>query len=392
MSDTTHYDTLEAPARTCTAARKFTIGLPASQDPVERRFPLTPDALQRLTAKGYTVKMEQGAGSRLGYTDQRYMQAGAQIVSRNDALACNIIISMEFPAVRDIAMMHRGAILLTVADNLVAMDTTQGLKLVKQGVMTVAVDLIEGDKGQRPFADPLAEIDGRSSMLLAASLMIHPLGKGILPGGIAGIMPADVVILGSGLAARAAAVSAGGMGARVMMLDHDTYSLREALAVCPALTASVPVPNVLDNALRHADVVIATPSSRPIAIGHEHTRLMKEGVIVIDINRAATASLPSLTAVEASMAQDTFASLKGNRTCYVNPANLVPRAVAMAMGDSLVSLLDLIIDPSLPQGAIQLPESVAKGVLTFNSHCVHPLMARMTRMRCTDINILLQLS
>lgn len=392
MSENPFLETAPAPATTARPNRHFTIGLPAALDTVERRFPFTPDSVTRLIEAGYKVKIEKNAGERLGYNDNRYARAGAAITDRAATLSCDIIISIEMPGNCDIRLMHPGAILITLANNLITLQPDQARLLMRHKVMTIAMDLVTSRSGQRPFADALAEVDGRSAIMLAASLMLHPDGKGMLPGGVAGIIPSQVVILGSGIAARAVASSALGLGAQAVLFDSDTYSLREAQAALPSIAGSAPVPHVLENALRHADIVVATPSSRPITLHADLASCMKEAVIAIDITQSTEPAFPSMAAVEASLAADTYSAIDGHRACYVNPGNLVPRTVAMALGDSLISLLINLVDPCSTFPGIQLSDGVAKAVLTFNGHAVNPQLALIAGCRATDINILLQLS
>ncbi|MDE5929885.1 MAG: alanine dehydrogenase, partial [Muribaculaceae bacterium] len=123
----------------------------------------------------------------------------------------------------------------------------------------IALDLIENSDSRKPFADILNEIDGRAALAIASSLLADSVhGKGILMGGVAGIVPCEVTVLGSGFDALAAARTAIGLGATVRMFDNDSYSLREADRMLgPAVITSAMHPRVLVSALRSADVVVA---------------------------------------------------------------------------------------------------------------------------------------
>ena len=295
----------EQEAATATSRQRFTIGLPRSASPAERRFPLTPEAVNILVERGFTVRMESGAADVIHYTDNRYSRHGAAIVDRNAALQCDIVIHMAPLSVSDVSHMRRGAMLLTLLHSGAPFTRPLVDALVGRGIMTIAVDLIREHEVYAPFADILSEIDGRAALATSASLLADALrGKGILLGGVAGIVPCEVMIIGSGIAACAAAMSAIGLGAQVRMFDNDTYRLRSALTkLGPGVAGSVPHPHVLDNALRSADVVIVTSMNRYEVIDSERVRLMKNGVITFDISDSPGTTFPSLTTIDLAVAR-----------------------------------------------------------------------------------------
>lgn len=385
---------LEQAAEIATGRQRFSIGIPASAARHERRFPLTPEAVSILTDKGYTVKIEQGAPDSIHYTDNRYSRAGATICDRTSALGCDIIIHLAPPTVVDIASMRRGAMLLTIFNN--AGDYTRPLvaALLHHGILAIGIDLIRDNEGHAPFADILSEIDGRSSMALASALLADAVaGKGILLGGVAGINPCEVMIIGSGIAARAAAMSALGLGARVRMFDSDVYSLRSAiLRLGAGVDGSAPHPHVLNNALRAADVVIATPISRPVVIEARDVETMKRGVITFDITGRPGTTFPSLPTVDLAIARYCDNTLDGHRVCYTNAGSAVPRTAAMALSDTLLSMFDDLVVCEGLANAVKITPGVQQAALTFNGHAVNPRIARIAGCRPTDLALFLQLS
>ena len=190
------------------------------------RYSRGPEGAAILTERGYAVKIEAGAASALHFTDAAYLRAGASAAPRREVLAADIVISLTPPRPADITAMRRGAMLLTMLRP--EAQTREGVRaLLDRHIIAIALDLVEDSEGNTPFADILSEIDGRSAIVGAAAMLATPYGgKGILLGGVAGIVPCEVTILGSGIAARAAARSAFGLGAMVRMFDNDVYSLR----------------------------------------------------------------------------------------------------------------------------------------------------------------------
>lgn len=384
----------EQEAAIATSRQRLTIGLPRSASHAERRFPLTPEAVNILVERGFTVKMESGAADVIHYTDNRYSRNGAAIVDRAATLQCDIVIHLAPLPVADVTHMRRGAMLLTLFHSGAQLTKPLVDALTGRGIMAIAVDLIKEHEGHAPFADILSEIDGRAALATAASLLADALrGKGILLGGVAGIVPCEVMILGSGIAACAAAMSAIGLGAQVRMFDNDTYRLRSALMkLGPGVAGSVPHPHVVDNALRSADVVIATPMSRYEVIGSDRVELMKHGVITFDISDSPGTSFPSLPTIDLAVARSCDNTTDGYRVCYINAGSAVPRTAAMALSNTFITMLQEIMTCEGMSNALKLTPGLQQATLTFSGHAVNPDVARIAGCRPTDLALFLQLS
>lgn len=361
------------PDAVMTAQRRLTVGVPGSTCPEERRFPLTPEGAGMLIDRGLTVKIEKGAAAAIAYTDARYTRAGARIVSRADALGCDIVISPAPLSPADARMLRRGALLLTLLHPSLQ-NPAAIAELLRRSVTAIALDLIEDSRGMTPFADILAEIDGRAAIAAASAILADPQeGKGILLGGVAGIVACEVTVIGSGIAAEAAARSALGLGATVRMFDNDVYSLRNAvLRLGPGVIGSAIHPHVLRNALRAADVVIATPTESPVALGEEMLEIMKPGVVAVDLT-----------------GRGEFRSL---RHCLEAPGAAVGRTAAMALSTTLTSMFDRILTCEGVDNALRLLPGLRRAVYTFMGRVVNPAVARCAGATPTDINIYLTLS
>lgn len=386
---------LEQPAEIVTSRRRLSIGLPRSASRAERRFPLTPEAVNILVEQGFTVKMEAGAADVIHYTDNRYARCGASIVDHAATLKCDIVIHLAPMPVSDVEHMRRGAMLLTLFKSSAKFTKPQIDALLQRGILAIAVDLIIcGENHHSPFADILSEIDGRAAVATASALLADALrGKGILLGGIAGIIPCEVMILGCGIAACAAAASAIGLGAQVRMFDSDTYRLRSAVAkLGPGAVCSVPHPHVVDNALRSADVIIASDMSGDIVIDSERINLAKRGVITFDISSRPGATFPSLPTVDLAVARSCDNSLDGYRVCYINAGSAVPRTAAMALSNSFISMLGDVVTCDGMTNALKLTDGLQGATLTFNGHAVNPDVARIAECRATDLALFIQLS
>lgn len=369
-----------------------TIGLPKSGNQADRRFPLTPEAAKMLVDRGFTVKMEQNGAESIHYTDYRYQQCGVEIVDRSDSLKCDIVISLSAIDTIDARLLRRGAMLLTMMDS--AMQDARLLKILLQSnVTTVALDLVEDERRNRPFADILSEISGRASISMAAALLADPEhGKGILLGGIAGIVPCEVTILGSGISACAAASSAKGLGAMVRMFDNDVYRLRAALrGLGPGVSGSALNPHVLQGALRSADVVIASDIKPGLKISADVVDDMKKGVIIFDMH-CAHPTFPSLPQIDPGYGITPADTMIGIRPCYIHPENSVPRTGAMGLSNALLTMLNDFTGCDGSLNSLMLTEGMQKAALTFRGKAVNATVAKITGLRHVDIKLILQFS
>ena len=230
-------------------------------------------------------------------------------------------------------------------------------------------------------------------MVLASSMMADPLnGKGILLGGVAGVIPCEVVILGSNLAACAAARSAIGQGATVRMFDDDVYRLRRALRrLGEGVIGSSVHPNALENAIHTADVVIATSLRCRVVVDSEGERIMKKGVLVFDLTDEPGKAFPAMPLVDLGE-EHPRSPLAGSHCCHFNVGSAVPRTSAMALSDTFITMLDDIAGCGACSSAIQLTGGLQKATLTFLGKAVNRKVAEIANVRYTDINLLLSLS
>lgn len=384
----------EQAQETCTAHRGFTIGLPACEYPYERRFPITPEAAGQLIERGFRVKMQENAAQCINYGDNSYMRVGVEISTREEALRSDIVIHLAPMAATDVRKMRRGAMLLTLLKPS-NQDCEAVKELLRRHVISIAVDLIEDSRGCTPFADILAEIDGRASIAMASSLLADSTrGKGILLGGVAGIIPCETLIIGSGIAACAAARSAVGLGSTVRMYDNDVYSLRRAQQeLGPWVITSTLHPHTLENALRSADVVVVTQTNEPFLVSREQTELMKRGVLTFDLASDTGAAFPSMLAVDlaGAFAIRNSASIR-DRVCFTHTGCAVARTAAMALSNTFLTLMSSIVSCEGVSNALKLLPGMQKATFTFFGRIVNPLIARATGMRSVDISIYLTLS
>lgn len=379
---------------TVTGQRRVSIGLPACPASGDRRFPLTPEGAHRLVERGFTVRIEQNAGAPLHYTDNRYLRQGASVVNRAEALGCDIVIHPAPLSPEDVRRMKRGAMLLTLlhGDLRTAENT---IPLLNRHITAIALDLIEDEHGNRPYSDILAEIDGRAAVTIGAGLLADPKrSKGILLGGISGVVPCEAMVIGSGIAACAAARCANGLGATVRMFDNDVYSLRRAVReLGTGIIASSLNSHVVENALRSADIVIAAGGGSGFRFDAEAVALMKGGAVVIDLSERSGSAFPSLPCVDVTDAATAdFFRERMQKVCLVNPGNAVARSTAMAVSDTLLTTFRRMFACRDVAESLSRMPGLRRAALTFLGRIVNPVVAQVAGMRQVDINIYLRLS
>lgn len=406
---------LEAPVETATRQRRASIGLPKCLNRSEKRFPLTPEAVAALTRHGFSVLFEEGAADSIHYSDAAYLKAGARRVGRLETLQADIVIHLAPLAVADIRLLRRGALLLSLANFTRGNAKEVILELMHRRIINIAIDLIRDDAGNRPFGDILSEINGRSALTLAAAMLADPVnGKGILLGGIAGVIPCEVTIIGSCLAACSAARSALGLGAMVRLFDDDVYRLRTALRqLGGGVIGSSIHPHALENALRSADILVITGEGNQLPVEGNVDCILKRKVLVFDLSDHPGTALRGLVPVDlgefgqdADLRASAYALLNDRmaasaddpaarplrRPCFVNSGSAVPRTTAMALSDTFITLLNHISSCEGTGAILPLTPGLQEATLTFMGKAVNTEVARLAEVRHTDIRILLSLS
>ena len=385
---------LEEVLKATNVSRQAVIGLPASRGMLDHRFPLTPEGAGMLVARGFRVKMERGAAEHIHYSDDAYARCGVEITERAETLAADIIVYLPALDIADARMIKRGSLLLTFMH--ATEDDADVLRtLLKRHVIALALELLTDDAGRYPFADILREIDGRAAIAIASSLLADAIhGKGILLGGVAGVVPCEVMIIGADMAAIAAAQTAIGMGAIVKIFDNNVYRLRDAQRMLgPGATGSSLHPRVFESALRSADIVIATDAAGQAGIVDASlTGVMKRGVICFDLTGNPGSAFPSLQVIDLDLASPSDTSSGPTRLCYVNAGNAVPRTVAMALGNTFVTMLDDILVCDGVANALKINAGLRAAAFTFLGKFVNRRVARLFGIRAVDSNLFLQFS
>ena len=269
------------------------VGVPREVKTDESRVGLLPVGVELLRREGHAVLVQSGAGVDAGYTDDLYEKAGATIVPGADRVwgEAELVVKVKEPQPQEIAQMRRGQQVFTYYHFAASHDLTVGC--LEKGVTAIVYETLEqpGPNGSRtfPLLTPMSEVAGKMSVQEGAKFLERPQGgRGILLGGVPGVSPAKVVVLGGGIVGTCAARMAAGLGAHVVMMDISLDRLRYLDEVMPANIDTVySEPHAIRHHIHDADLVIGAvliPAAKaPHLVRKDDLKLMREGAVMVDV-------------------------------------------------------------------------------------------------------------
>ena len=264
--------------------KKFSIGIPKETCLNERRTCITPDAVQVLVDNGHIIVVEEGAGEGSFFSDLQYVEAGAQIVKTpQEAFQQDLVLKINPPTNEEIDYL-RACTYLVTALQINLRDSDYFNKLADKKVNAIAFEFIQDEYKQLSLVRLIGEIAGTSSILYASELLA--LSNGLMLGGITGVRPSEVIIIGAGIVGEFATKAAIGLGASVKVYDNSISKLRRLHTIIDSrVPTSMIDPKELTKSLRRADVVIgALPRLNQTPIVTEDMVLkMKKGSVIIDV-------------------------------------------------------------------------------------------------------------
>ena len=269
------------------SAPMASIGVPKEIKLDEQRVALTPDAVRELVTHGLEVKIESGAGAGAGIGDDAFRNAGAQLVSRDEAWAAHLVVKVKEPQPEEFGFLRNDMVLFTYLH--LAAYSDVGEALLKAGTAAMAYETVQLEDGSLPLLAPMSEIAGRLAAQVGAHLLEKPHGgRGILMGGCTGVQPARVVVLGAGNAGWNAARTAAAMDAEVLLLDRSPQRLRSLEADRRGrLTSVVSSRGLIERLVPTADLVIGavlTPGGRaPTLVDEDLVQAMRPGSVIVDV-------------------------------------------------------------------------------------------------------------
>ncbi|HET9950007.1 MAG TPA: alanine dehydrogenase, partial [Longimicrobiales bacterium] len=263
------------------------IGIPKELKEDEYRVAITPAGTEMLARAGHEVVIERGAGAASGFTDDYYEKSGARVVDTADEVwgSAEMIMKVKEPIEVEWPCMRAGQVIFTYFHFAASEALTRAV--IDSGAVALAYETVELPSGQLPLLTPMSEIAGRMAVQEGAKYLERPQGgSGVLLGGVPGVLPGKVLILGGGVVGTNAAKVAAGLGARVGIMDIDLERLRYLSDVMPAnVTTLFSTHYAIRKQVEDADLIIGAvliPGARaPYLIFEEDLQLMRHGTVIV---------------------------------------------------------------------------------------------------------------
>jgi len=349
---------------------RLTIALLKENNDTERRVCLSPEAVGLLVQNGHTILVEKGAGLASQYEDVHYSDAGASIVeSKGELLKAGIILKVSALNNQEITSLGKNQTLLTTLQ-LMSRDKSYFTQLAERKITALAFEKIKDNTGSYPIIRSMGEIVGNSSLHIAAKYLAHhKYGNASMLGGIPGLKPTVVVIIGAGTVSENAAKAAIGMGASVKVFDNSVYRLRRLQSnIQNKIFTSVLQPQNLEEALCTADVVIGAMRKRKgtpsFMVPAYMIQKMKKGAVILDvsIDQGGLFETSRIT----THSEPVYLEYGVTHYCVPNIASGVPRTASQALSNFFMPFILQIAEEGGVDQLLRSDEGFRSGVYIYN--------------------------
>ena len=370
------------------------VGVPQEIKPKEFRIGLTPASVKELTSHGHTVYVQAGAGEGSSFSDDAYRDAGADILPDIEAVynASEMIVKVKEPVEQEYNLIRPDHLLFTYFHFASNQKLTQAM--MDTGAVCLTYETVEDKNGKLPLLDPMSEVAGRMAVQEGAQYLEKPNhGRGILLGGVPGVKPANVVILGGGTVGYQAAKMASGLEAQVTIMDINLERLRYLSDVMPAnVTTLKSNQQNIEDALREADLLIGAVLVPGAKTPHLVTRgmldHMKRGAVVVDVAVDQGGAIETCTP---TTHDDPIYKVNGViHYCVANMPGAVPITSTTALNNVTLPYVLKVADKGWWQATSEDP-ALKKGLNIVHGNITYPAVSETFDLPYREVNEVLAL-
>jgi len=371
---------------------QLTIGIPKENSYQENRVPLTPLSVGLLVENGHQVLMESGAGEASNFLDHHYSEQGAQIVyNKQEVYQCDLVIKIASPTLQEVDLMRSRQVLFS-SQQPSLMNREVLSALMRKQVTALSFEYLEDEGGHLSVVRAMSEIVGATSVLIAAEYLSNVFdGKGLMLGGVTGVPPTEMVIIGAGTVGEFAARTAIALGAQVKVFDSSVYRLRRLQNnVGNRVFTSVIQPIVLNKAVRTCDVVIGAVRAKngrtPCLISEDTVSKMKPNSVLIDvsIDQGGCFETSRVTNHE----KPVFRKCDVIHYCVPNIASRVARTATYALTNIFTPILLEIGECGGMNNMIWANQGIRSAIYLYHGNLTNKDMADYFNIPCKDLNLI----
>jgi alanine dehydrogenase len=393
VSSSFNYEELAEKLDVKAGGESLLIGIPKETSFNENRIALTPEAVGVLIANGHQVVMESGAAAGAKYKDQDYSEVGARIVfDRKEVFNTDIIVKSAPVSEADCDLLKPNITIISPI-HMAIMKKSILEKMMEKKVTALSFENLKDDSGHNPIVRSMSEIAGSAVMLIAGQYLSNANnGKGVLVGGISGIPPTKVIIIGAGIVGEYAARTALAMGATVKVFDNSIYRLKRLQNnIGVRLWTSVMEPKILSKQLKTCDVAIGALSGAagrtPVVVTEEMVSHMRAGSVIVDvsIDHGGCFETSEVTSHE----KPVFTKYDVIHYCVPNIPSGFARTASQAISNVL---MPLILETGEDGGIDNLlwhKMNVRSGIYLFKGSLTNLFLSERFELKYTDLNLLI---
>jgi alanine dehydrogenase len=393
VSPTITYETMEEMLDVKPRGTSLFLGIPKESSFKENRIALTPEAVGVMVANGHRVVMETKAGEGASYADRDYSEAGAEIVyDKKSVYECSMLVKSAPVSEAECELLHLNQCIISPI-HLSVMKREILQKMMEKKITALSFENLKDDTGHNPIVRSMSEIAGSAVMLIAGQYLSNANnGKGVLVGGISGIPPTKVIIIGAGIVGEYAARTALAMGASVKIFDNSIYRLKRLQNnIGGRLWTSVIEPKILAKQLKTCDVAVGALNSNsgrtPIVVSEEMVSNMRPGTVIVDvcIDRGGCFETSEVTSQEDPI----FRKYDVIHYCVPNIPSGFARTASQAISNVLMPLLLEMADNGGIENLVWLKPNIRSGIYLFKGSLTNLYLSERFNLKYTDLNLIM---